>query len=424
MILRMAKNLGVGLLYILSGIIVPGLFAGGLYVTGGVWGGYPVLGLVFMLAGLWFWFLYRKPVSVVGFAARCLPVVLGLGIAVWAMVPLTQYDFPDTGADDRFGFWDLGDGRVVAVAQFTPPEDISPRGKTLVFVHGGPGAYLRDFDLDFLSDFAAEGFEVLTYDQVGAGRSAIIDITGYSHTGNINDLRRVLDRIHTPVILMGQSYGAAIVTSYLAEFRDEHDIRQVIFSEPGPLPGSAYSISDSKTTKAENAEGMTITDVLRTPRIILAFLLPASNQFVPQEELLHFIGPDLQKAAVATSYCAQHADQMLPFEHHRINFLATKTIMRSFLEAETPDLTDLDRPVLMLLGECSYVPRHFALDYFNHFSISRSHLIREVGHILWATPEGRHLTRESILQFIDGTEPTLPNKPTAETREQFLEEGL
>ena len=101
-------------------------------------------------------------------------------------------------------------------------------------------------------------------------------------------------RIDTPIVLAGQSYGAGIISSYLADYGNEHDIRKVILTEPGPIPGSEYSNTDKKTTKAENVEGMTITDVLRSPRMILECLLPASNQFVDQEELLHFVNPELR----------------------------------------------------------------------------------------------------------------------------------
>lgn len=422
--LRILKGIGIGLLYLISGVIVLGIFAGGLYVSGGVLSGYPVLVFTLVLAALWFRFLYRRCVSTGGFILRGLPVVVALGIVIWAMIPMPQHEFSNMQTDERFENWDLGSGRIAAVAQFAPPENVIPREETVVFVHGGPGVYLRDFDLDFISGFTADGFNVVMYDQVGAGRSSIVQVSEYSHQGNVNDLKQILDRIDTPLILIGQSYGAALITSYLSDYGNDQDISNIILSEPGPLPGSEYSNSDPKTTKAANAEGVSITDVLSSPRIILAFLLPATNQFVDQEEMLHFIGPELQKAAVAVSYCAQHEDQMLPFEHHRVNFLATMAIMDSFLNAETPDLTDLDIPVLLLLAECSYIPRQYALNYFDHIPVSRSHWIPEVGHVLWATPEGRKQTHESILSFINNTEPSLPNKPTYDTRTEFLEAGL
>lgn len=424
MILRITKAIGIGVLYLFTGILLLALFVLSLYLSDGILLGYPALGLTFIAAGTWFWYLHGRSLSTPGLVLRGVPVSIALVIALWAMIPVPQHDFSGAKADESFENWDLGDGRIAAVAQFHPPEEITPRGETIVFVHGGPGVFLRDFDIDFISGFTAKGFDVVMYDQVGAGRSSVVDITEYSHRGNVDDLKTILDRIGEPVILIGQSYGAGLITSYLADYKNEHEIRNIILTEPGPLPGADYSRSDGKTTKAENVDGVTITDVVTSPRVALAFLLPATNQFVQQEELLNYITPEFQRKAVAISYCAEHEDQMLPFEHFPVNLLATMIITDSFLDEKTPYLTDLDIPVLMLLGECSYVPRNFAMDYFKHYPIRRSHLIRNVGHILWATPDGRSLTYESIQSFINNTEPPLPNKPIYETRTQFLEDGL
>lgn len=424
MILKLLKIIGVVFLYLLSGLLVPLLFAGGLFLSKGVGSGLPVVALVLILSCFWFWFLYRTAATTGGAAVRAIPAAVGLAVVFWAMVPLPQYDFSPEQTDQRFVFWDLGNGRIAAVARFFPPDGVQPRGETIVFVHGGPGAYLRDFDIDFVKGFTAEGFDVLVYDQVGAGRSPIVDIGSYSHQGNVSDLRQILERTGGPLVLVGQSYGAGLAASYLGVYGSEPDIRHIILTEPGPLPGADFSASDEKTTKAENAEGLSVLDLLRTPRTMLFFLLPAGNQFVPQEEIRHFFNPEMQRAAVAPSYCAQHADQLLPFEHYPVNMHAMRIIRNTFLEEDTPDLTGLNIPVLLLLGECSYIPRHYALDYFDSFSITRSHLIREAGHVLWATGRGAELTRQSILSFINGTEAVLPDKPTRDTRSAFLEAGL
>ncbi|MCH8486658.1 MAG: alpha/beta hydrolase [Candidatus Cyclonatronum sp.] len=424
MIIKLLKNIGIGLLYLLSGALVPVLFAGGLYLSGGFMAGYPVFGLMLLLTGSWFWFLSRRAGTLGGAALRGLPAALGFGIVIWAMVPLPQHDFSEMKPDERFEQWDLGNGRIVSVARFHPPEGVDARGETIVFVHGGPGAYLRDFDIDFLSGFTADGFSVLVYDQVGAGRSSVMEVSGYTHQANVDDLRQILGRLGSPAILFGQSYGAGVVTSYLGRYGNEPDIRQIIITEPGPLPGADFSSSDGKTTLAENAKGITPADLIRSPRMVLVFLLPFNNQFVQQQEFRGFFSPEMQRAAVASSYCAQHADQLLPFEHFPINLPAMMLIRDTFLEEKTPDLTELGIPVLLLLGECSYIPRQYALAYFDYYRFSRSHLIREVGHVLWTTPDGIRLTRESILSFLNGSDSILPNKPTRETRSAFFEAGL
>ncbi|MCC5904762.1 MAG: alpha/beta fold hydrolase [Balneolaceae bacterium] len=426
--MKALKIIGLTLLYLFSGALIFALFTGLLWITNGYLHGYPAFGITFAAGFGMALFVARRELSLIGKMLRMAPLVIAFLLAAWSVVPLKQFDFPIYPDDPRFEMWDLGGDRTVSVSQHLPSENTEPREETILFIHGGPGAYVRDFDRDFISGFSDEGFRVVIYDQVGAGHSPTVDLSEYSHQGNVDDLKEVIKKIDTPVILFGQSYGAALATSFLADYGERFDVRQIIFTEPGPLPGadidSDHPHFKKKTTKAENVDGLEFHDVIRSPRLLLAMILPTDNRFVGQKEVLYSFGPDLQKKAVSNSYCREHEDQLLEFEHLPVNLLATMIIRETFMEAEKPDLRELGIPVLLLLGECSYVPRGFAMEYFDHYSISRSHLIRNVGHILWATPEGRSITHKAIMSFIDEGEMPLKNKPTYETRIQFIEEGL
>lgn len=344
------------------------------------------------------------------------------------MVPLPQYDFRDASADPGFELWQLSDSRTVSVSVHLPPDSVEAREETILFVHGGPGAYVRDFDRNFLSSFTKDGYRVLIYDQVGAGRSPRVPMAEYTHSGNVDDLRAVLRRLNSPVILFGQSYGTGVISSFLADYSHEFDIRKIILTEPSPLPGVDMSIDhphfSEKTTKAENVKGLEFSKVINNPRILIAVLLPSGHSFVDQEEVIGYFEPDLHKLAVSNSYCLEDEDRVLPFEPLPANLMATLTIQNDFTKAARPDLRDLPQPVLLLLGECSYLPRGYAMEYFEHYTISRSHWIDRVGHVLWATPEGRDKTYAAITSFLNGTEAPLENKPTYETRIQFIEDGF
>jgi len=426
--LKVLKIIGLTLLYFLTGALLFALLTGLLWITNGYLHGYPAFGIT-LAAGVGLALIVaRRELSLIGKMLRIAPVMIAFLFAAWSMVPLKQFDFPIDPDDPRFEMWDLEGDRTVSVSQHLPPENTEPREETILFIHGGPGAYVRDFDRDFISGFSDEGFRVVIYDQVGAGRSPTVDLSEYSHQGNVDDLMEVIKKVDTPVILFGQSYGAALATSFMADYGELFDVRQIIFTEPGPLPGadidSDHPHFKKKTTKAENVDGLEFHEVIRSPRLLLSMILPSDNRFVGQKEVLYSFGPDLQKKAVSNSYCREHEDQLLEFEHLPVNLLATMIIRETFMEAEKPDLRELGIPVLLLLGECSYVPRGFAMEYFEHYSISRSHLIRNVGHILWTTPEGRSTSHKAIMSFIDEDELPLENKPTYETRIQFIEEGL
>ncbi|MCH8568863.1 MAG: alpha/beta fold hydrolase [Balneolales bacterium] len=414
---------------VLGAILCFAFFVIGLLLTNGVWSGFPALVISFGIYIVVFWWLRSRKDSFYGKFFILLPSHLAMLIVIWAMIPLTQYDF---GADDDtqeygFEFWDAGNDRVIAVGRMQPPDDIERRNITIVFIHGGPGAFARNIDIDFLATLTQQGFDILYYDQLGAGRSGTVPVTEYSHDGNVQDLKYIMGSIDQPVILFGQSYGAGVITSFMAKYAELFDVHKLILSEPSPLPGFDPNVDDphltTKTTSASSPDQPDFFELIRSPRLPLSFMLPAGNQFVPQKEIMRSVSPAFQFRVMKTSYCSEQADNMLPIVHHPINLSAMMEIRRSFMRAERPDLRDLGIPVQLLLGECSYIPRGLAMEYFEHYSISRSHWIPEVGHVLWTTPDGSRLTREAIISFIDNTEPPLPNRPTYETRQQFVERG-
>ena len=203
-------------------------------------------------------------------------------------------------------------------------------------------------------------------------------------------------------------------------------MRKLILTEPGPLPG-AYPQSgpyyDEKTTSAENFDDPGFFEAVSSPRFLFGMILPVGNKFISQQEMMNSIHPELQEKIVATSFCKENDEAIPEFKKLRVNPLASRSIRTSFMAEETPNLNDIDIPVLMIIGECSYFPRGYVMDYFDTFSINRSHWIPGVGHILWGTENGWQLTREAMLSFLNDTEMPLPNEPDYDSRFEFIEQG-
>ncbi|MEX2401189.1 MAG: alpha/beta fold hydrolase [Rhodothermales bacterium] len=441
--LRWFKYLFIVLGWMVSGVLALSAFVGMLWMTGGAFGGFPALIGAFVAAGLTLWWAVRRSHSVGGLLLRLAPTTLALLIVAWSMIPLA----PDSlePVSDRPGIerWTVGDGRVVAVSRHTlldtvpdtlPDtvldtllDSVARRDRALLFVHGGPGAYVRDFDREFWAVFVREGFEVYTYDQVGAGLSDVVEVPAYTHEANVSDLAGVIDRIDLPVILIGQSYGAGVVASYLDQYYENGNgtISHVILIEPSPVPGMEppedHPHYAEKTTSSPSWPSPGPADLIDSPRFLLAMLLPADNQFVGQEELMNLVGPEKQDRIVAAAFCAD--DPVPDFENLRVNILANRTITDGFWTAKRPDLSGLDLPTLLLLGACSYVPRGFAMDYFDVLPIDRSHVIPGVGHVVWGDADGMRLTRQAILNFVDDRPPPLPNEPDVGSRVAFIDAG-
>ena len=417
------------LLWLLVGVILLALFTAILWFLNGEHGGYPALfiSVVFFLGLVRS--LYQKAYSVRGIFLRLLPTGLALLIIIWAMIPMAPQQLEDYPLETGFELWELDNSRSIVIHHATPPAsgNITPKDTAIVFIHGGPGAYTRTFTRNYMNKFTLLGYDVYTYDQVGAGLSPIVPVEEYSHFNNVTDLASVIERIDKPIILIGQSYGAGMAVSYLDRFKGNHPVTHLVLTEPSPVPGKELP-DDPRyheiTTKAEHIEDPSPLEVVDSPRFLFAMLLPAENRFVPQQELMNYIGPEVQKKITATAFCKKDKGNIPDFRKLRINLKAHNRIKRLFGDEKQPELQDLEIPVLLLLGECSNLPRGFAMDYFEILPIQRSHLIRGGGHVLWANKQSKKLTRKAIISFLKQSEELpLPNEPTADTRMEFVKAG-
>lgn len=408
-----------------------------LALSKGLLWGVPALVVAGALAA-WLWLRRNRQLAPGGWRAlspggrvrRSLALACTLLPLVALMVPEAPSQLPPLPAAPEVQLWPTSPQRSVAVYRFAPSPGVPDRHQALVFVHGGPGAYIRDFDRDFFAGFARDGFEVVLYDQFGSGRSPQGDPREYTHDGNVADLLSVLDRLGKPTLLVGQSYGAAVVASALQSEHARRWVRQVVLTEPGKLPGSAPGFDSAlheKTTTAPDASeppSLAVLSSLLAPRMVAATLLPAGNRFVPQEELINLATPALQRNLISSGYCRGAAEQLDGFRALRFNPAANVSVSLSAAKAARPSLGDsLKAPVLLMLGECSYVPRGRAMAYFDAMPIARTQWLQGVGHILWGTPQGRDATHEAIVRFVDGRPAALPDTLTLATREQFIRDG-
>lgn len=399
-----------------------------LWLSRGAGGGYAAFAVAVLVAGVLWWRWSRGRSRLAG-AMLGSAIVLALAPLGYLLKPLAASTLTPLPADPAAQIWPTGPGRAVAVYRYAPAAGVPDRKLAMVFVHGGPGGYVRDFDRDFFRTFTKDGFEVVLYDQFGAGRSPLGDVENYSHQDNIGDLLAVLTRVNKPTVLVGQSYGATLVTSALANPAVRRRVSHVVLTEPGKIPGATFSsgagMTDKSTIAPDAGEppSASVVAKLSAPRAILAALLPAGHHYASQEEIINHYTPDVQRAMVGNSFCKGDGQTLQRFQPTRFNLLANAVVGRLSRASPTPDLEDLAAPVLLLLGECSYIPRGRAMEYFDIYQISRSNLIPGVGHITWGNAKGQDLTRDAITRFVDGAPGPLANEPTQSTRRAFVESG-
>lgn len=399
----------------------------GLWITRGFAGGVPAMCMAIAAAGILWWRFARRArrgraILHGGF------MVLALAPVAYVMVPLAPSSLAPLSADPSSEMWSTGPGRAVAVYRY-PSQAARARHTALVFVHGGPGAYVRDIDRAFFAGFARAGFDVVLYDQVGAGRSSLVSPEHNTHDGNARDLAAVLARVNMPTVLVAQSYGATLVTSALADPEVRKRVSHLILTEPGRIPGAAFSMAKSMSEKTTRAPDATLPPTaavmgkLIAPRALLAAFLPAGAGLASQEEMINHYTPDVQRMLVSNSFCKGDAALLDSFRPGRFNLMANAGISRDAARAATPDLRAMSAPVMLLLGECSYIPRGRAMEYFGVYTPARAHLIPGVGHIVWGNARGQELTLDAIVRFVDGVSGSLPNEPTRATSHLFVENG-
>lgn len=398
-----------------------------LWATHGGAGGVPALCGAIAVAGILWWRSARLTSRRRAIVHGSL-MILALAAVAYIFVPLAPSSLAPLPVDPSAELWQTGPGRAATVYHY-PADTVRSRHTALVFVHGGPGAYVRDIDRAFFASFARAGFDVVLYDQVGAGRSSLVSPDHYTHGNNVRDLAAVLARVNMPTVLVAQSYGATLVTSALANRDTRKQITHLILTEPGRIPGAAFSLDKSMSKKTTHAPDATLSPSaavmgkLMAPRAMLAAFLPTGNGLASQEELINLYTPDVQHLLVSNSFCKGDTALLNSFHPGRFNLLANARVSRDAGKAATPDLHDMAAPVMMLLGECSYIPRGRAMEYFGVYTTARAHLIPGVGHIVWGNARGQELTRDAIIRFVDGAPGLLPNEPTKATAHLFVESG-
>src|SRR5688572_7472522 len=156
--------------------------------------------------------------------------LLGLGLAGFAASYLSyggQYVVPATTTDDP-----SLPGRSVAGYRYHLEVFGLPSRPVVIVLHGGPGGdYQYLLPLKPLSD----EYQVVFYDQRGSGLSPRVPEEQLSLDQFVDDLHAIAASLspHTPVRLIGHSWGAMLAAAYLDRHPDR--VSHAVLAEPAFL---------------------------------------------------------------------------------------------------------------------------------------------------------------------------------------------
>jgi pimeloyl-ACP methyl ester carboxylesterase len=410
------RSLGVVLLA-LSLLLVPLAGAAGFLALATVSADIPLLALVGLAAAAGTGYLLARGAFALFGRGRVAALLFSagttVGVAVLAAVTVLQpMPRPAPGpvpADVRY--WNLPTGSRIAYVALHGAGAVRPT--PVIFLHGGPGTPSEGIPAGG-AQLAAAGFDVYSYDQLGAGRSSRLkDVTGYTVARDVADLdaiRRTLGA--DKVVLVGESWGGSLLAQYLAAHGDH--VARAVFVSPGALWGHQYPGTEagnpwSRLTPAEHARYDQLVD---QPRLIAAALLMdvnpnAAHALVGDDEADHWLH-ELALAGKDSTTCKGAAP--VPVHDNPQGFYTNQVTSRDFdqLPDPRPALRAVQVPSLILRGSCDFMKPQVTQEYRDTLPHSRLVLIDGAGHDI---PAGRPALYTALLTAFLLDRPLPPTAP-------------
>jgi len=285
-------------------------------------------------------------------------------------------------------FWQLSNGTSIAYIRVSGIG--VPKETPVIFLQGGPGAPIFDSDITQYSQLAQDGFTVYLYDPVGTGFSSrLSDVRQYTMQRHVSDLEAIREQIGAEqVVLLGSSWGSTLAASYTAFYPNR--VAKIIFSGPGALWDQDRFTFDYSRTAAVDVPREDRDSQPPEPRILVALWLlqinpNAAQNLVSDRELITHLD-FLRGAPPGGGFCRGNAPDSASSvsEAPPINLYANIPAEAS-LQGENdprPLLQGNATPVLILRGECDYVPWEAMYEYKQMFPNATLLIIPNTGHNL------------------------------------------
>lgn len=167
-------------------------------------------------------------------------VLLVAGILLLLVFIPRKYSVPELKPRAGTRYWNLTSGSKIAYT-LIPGKGIK-QPYPIIFLQGGPGGPINDWNITTLATLAEDGYNVYLYDQAGCGLSSRIkNISEYTADRQKQDLEEIVKKINAgKVILIGQSWGAILAAMFIAD--NPGRVEKVLFTGPGPLVPVNYDL--------------------------------------------------------------------------------------------------------------------------------------------------------------------------------------
>ncbi len=261
-------------------------------------------------------------------------------------------------------YWTLDTGSRLAFTHL--PAVGTPREFPVIYLHGGPGIPMRAASLNYYRHLTEDGYDVYLYDQVGVGLSGRAEsIAGYTLARNVADLEAIRQTLGVEkMILIGTSWGGVLAAHYMAA-HPAHVARAVLIS-PGVLGGRSGVKYDYSATASSEDDSV----ILPSLRFIVAGALARIQPDVAE----HFASQAEMGVIYDTFTTSPNVDYQTNCKGFKpsgatrtggSNYYANLLTLQSLKTAPDPrpTLKANPTPVLILRGECDYIPLDATMRY-------------------------------------------------------------
>ncbi|MBD3880993.1 alpha/beta hydrolase [Phormidium tenue FACHB-886] len=308
--------------------------------------------------------------------------------------------------------WQLPNGSRIAYVHLSVTDRASLPQPPIVFLHGGPGIGLNlESDLNFFASFAAAGYSLYKYDQIGSGFSGrLAEVRRYTIDRQVEDLELIRQQIGADrLILWGQSWGGSLAQNYLARYPNR--VSKLILTSSGapwwswqPDPIQWAALFDHRLSLRER----------------LGYALAphdpiAAAQLFTQAEggYAWTVATDGMDFLRSINYCPASLPPRSPMNildrAARVSILVNRQITASVSQGVSPKsrLQGNPVPVLYIRGLCDFpIPQSTIREYATLFPNLRLVQLQNVSHKLWNAPNTEQVA-PTILAFLNN-QPTLP----------------
>jgi pimeloyl-ACP methyl ester carboxylesterase len=305
-------------------------------------------------------------------------------------------------------YWPMPDGSRIAYRKARGAKPVRPY--PVVFLHGGPGNIAVARKGLVLERLANDGFDVYHYDQLGGGLSSRLEnLDGYTIKRFVNDLEQIRLAIHAEkLIVVGHSWGAALLANYLAVHPDR--VAQAVFDSPGNFEATPNASHFDERMSSEAKLGM--QRILGTPRmavfgvLINTFNSPNGPYFIPEPELAAGFTQAIKGALPVTVCDPKNVEDTSGLSGFGV---WPNLLLNGQIDSEPSPKTALEQvnvPSLILRGECDYVDWKVTRLYRDTIPNAKLVYVPRAGHgISHEQPEVYYQTIKAFL--LDKSLPSL-----------------